>query len=96
MATTGYASALGGLAKDAVIGAGKGFVGGLKGAMMSEAPGLTGAYAFGKELKKRANASRGNASPPSPTSRSCAPDQTGKQQVASHMAARRTTPHPIT
>jgi murein DD-endopeptidase MepM/ murein hydrolase activator NlpD len=69
MATTGYASALGGLAKDAVIGAGKGFVGGLKGAMMSEAPGLTGAYAFGKELRSRANApkmpSGGSTSPSS-------------------------------
>jgi hypothetical protein len=58
MATVGYASALGGIAKDAISGAGKGFVGGLKGAMMSEAPGLTGAYAFGKELKNRANAPR--------------------------------------
>jgi murein DD-endopeptidase MepM/ murein hydrolase activator NlpD len=68
MATTGYASALGGLAKDAVIGAGKGFVGGLKGAMMSEAPGLTGAYAFGKELRSRANAPKlpsGGSAPPS-------------------------------
>jgi murein DD-endopeptidase MepM/ murein hydrolase activator NlpD len=54
----GLASALGGLAKDAVVGAGKGFVGGLKGAMMTEAPGLTGAYAFGKELRNRANAPR--------------------------------------
>lgn len=58
MATIGYASALGSIAKDAISGAGKGFVGGLKGAMMSEAPGLTGAYAFGKELKNRANAPR--------------------------------------
>ena len=68
MATTGYASALGGLAKDAVIGAGKGFVGGLKGAMMSEAPGIVGAYAFGKELRKRAGASKmpsGGSAPPS-------------------------------
>ena len=56
MATTGYIGALGGMAKDAAIGAGKGFVGGLKGAMMSEAPGITGAYAFGKELRSRANA----------------------------------------
>ena len=64
----GYGAALGDLATDAVIGAGKGLVGGLKGAMMSEAPGLTGAYAFGKELRKRAGASRGNASsPPSPS-----------------------------
>ena len=68
MATTGYASALGGLAKDAVIGAGKGFVGGLKGAMMSEAPGLTGAYAFAKELRNRANAPKmpSGGSAPSP------------------------------
>ena len=57
-ARVGYGAALGGLAKDAVVGAGKGFVGGLKGAMMSEAPGLTGAYAFGKELRNRANAPR--------------------------------------
>ena len=68
MATTGYVSALGGLAKDAVIGAGKGFVGGLKGAMMSEAPGLTGAYAFAKELRNRANAPKmsSGGSAPSP------------------------------
>ena len=52
----GVGRALGEMAKDAAIGAGKGFVGGLKGAMMSEAPGLTGAYAFGKELRSRANA----------------------------------------
>ena len=58
MATVGYASALGSIAKDAISGAGKGFVGGLKGAMMTEAPGLTGTYAFGQELKKRANAPR--------------------------------------
>ena len=32
MATTGYIGALGGMAKDAAIGAGKGFLGGLKGA----------------------------------------------------------------
>ena len=64
----GYGAALGDLAKDAVIGAGKGFVGGLKGAMMSEAPGITGAYAFGKELRKRANAPKmpsGGSAPPS-------------------------------
>ena len=64
MATVGYASALGGIAKDAISGAGKGFVGGLKGAMMSEAPGLTGAYAFGKELKNRANAPKTTSSGP--------------------------------
>ena len=58
MATVGYASALGSIAKDAISGAGKGFVGGLKGAMMTEAPGITGAYAFGKELRNRANAPR--------------------------------------
>lgn len=68
MATTGYASALGSLAKDAVVGAGKGFVGGLKGAMISEAPGIAGAYAFGKELRSRANAPKmpsGGSAPPS-------------------------------
>jgi murein DD-endopeptidase MepM/ murein hydrolase activator NlpD len=64
MAKVGYASALGGIAKDAISGAGKGFVGGLKGAMMSEAPGLTGAYAFGKELKNRANAPKTTSSGP--------------------------------
>ena len=72
MATIGYASALGSIAKDAISGAGKGFVGGLKGAMMSEAPGITGAYAFGKELKNRANAPRvtagGKSSPTSSSS----------------------------
>ena len=64
----GYGAALGDLATDAVVGAGKGLVGGLKGAMISEAPGLAGAYAFGKDLRKRANASRGNASSPPPSS----------------------------
>lgn len=63
-ARVGYGAALGDLAKNAVVGAGKGFVGGLKGAMISEAPGIAGAYAFGKDLRKRANASRGNASSP--------------------------------
>ena len=56
MATLGnYGAALGGMAKEAITGTAKGFVGGLKGAMMSEAPGLAGAYAFGKDLNKRAN-----------------------------------------
>ena len=64
----GYGAALGDLATDAVVGAGKGLVGGLKGAIISEAPGLAGAYAFGKDLRKRANASRGNASSPPPPS----------------------------
>ena len=72
MATVGYASALGSIAKDAISGAGKGFVGGLKGAMMTEAPGITGAYAFGKELRNRANAPRvaagGKSSPSSSSS----------------------------
>ena len=78
MATIGYASALGSIAKDAISGAGKGFVGGLKGAMMSEAPGLTGAYAFGKELKNRANAPRVTAGgKSSPTSSSSSPAMGG-------------------
>lgn len=67
MATIGYAGALGGMAKDAAIGAGKGFLGGLKGAMISEAPGIAGAYAFGKDLRKRANAPKmpsGGSAPP--------------------------------
>lgn len=73
MATVGYASALGSIAKDAISGAGKGFIGGLKGAMMTEAPGITGAYAFGKELRNRANAPRvvaGRTSSSSPSSSS--------------------------
>ena len=56
MATLGnYGAALGGMAKDAVVGGAKGLVTGLKGAIISEAPGLAGAYAFGKDLSKRAN-----------------------------------------
>ena len=56
MATLGnYGAALGGMAKDAVVGGAKGLVNGLKGAIISEAPGLAGAYAFGKDLSKRAN-----------------------------------------
>ncbi len=72
MATVGYASALGSIAKDAISGAGKGFVGGLKGAMMTEAPGLAGTYAFGKELRNRANAPRvmAGGAPSSPSSAS--------------------------
>jgi len=56
MATLGnYGAALGGMAKDAVVGGAKSLVTGLKGAIISEAPGLAGAYAFGKDLSKRAN-----------------------------------------
>jgi len=56
MATLGnYSAALGGMAKDAVVGGAKSLVTGLKGAIISEAPGLAGAYAFGKDLSKRAN-----------------------------------------
>ena len=57
MATIGnYAGALGGMAKDAAKGAGNAFVGGLKGAVLREMPGVTAGMAFGKELSKRANA----------------------------------------
>jgi len=56
MATLGnYGAALGGMAKEAITGTAKGLVGGLKGAMIREAPGIAGAYAFGKDLNKRAN-----------------------------------------
>ena len=77
MATVGYASALGSIAKDAISGAGKGFVGGLKGAMMTEAPGITGAYAFGKELRNRANAPRVAAGGKSSSSSSSSPAMGG-------------------
>jgi len=56
MATLGnYVSALGGMAKEAITGTAKGLVGGLKGAMIREAPGIAGVYEFGKDLNKRAN-----------------------------------------
>jgi len=68
MATLGnYAGALGGMAKDAAVGAGKALVGGLKGAVLREMPGLTAGYEFGKELSKRANAPKmasGDTPPP--------------------------------
>ena len=56
MATVGnYASALGQMAKDTFTGTAKGLVGAAKGAAMSEMPGITGAYAFGKSLSSRAS-----------------------------------------
>lgn len=56
MATVGnYASALGQMAKETVTGTAKGLVGAAKGAAMSEMPGITGAYAFGKSLSSRAS-----------------------------------------
>jgi murein DD-endopeptidase MepM/ murein hydrolase activator NlpD len=70
-----YGAALGGMAKEAITGTAKGLVGGLKGAMIREAPGIAGAYAFGKDLNKRANASakmQSGGSPPSPTPSSSA------------------------
>lgn len=78
MATIGnYGAALGGMAKDAVVGGAKGFVGGLKGAMISEAPGIAGAYAFGKDLRKRANSytkmPAGGAAPSAGTSGASSP-----------------------
>ena len=67
MATIGYTGALGGMAKDAVKGAGNALVGGLKGAVLREMPGVTAGYAFGKELNKRAGATKMSSSgtPPS-------------------------------
>ena len=56
MATIGYRGALGGMAKDAIKGAGNALVGGLKGAVLREMPAVTAGMAFGKELNKRANA----------------------------------------
>ena len=56
MATIGYRGALGGMAKDAIKGAGNALVGGLKGAVLREMPAVTAGMAFGKELSKRANA----------------------------------------
>jgi hypothetical protein len=68
MATLGnYAGALGGMAKDATVGAGKALVGCLKGAVLREMPAVTAGMAFGKELSKRANAPKmksGDTPPP--------------------------------
>ena len=52
MATIGYKGALGGMAKDAIQGAGNALVGGLKGAVLREMPAVTAGMAFGKELNK--------------------------------------------
>ncbi len=71
MATTGYTGALGGMAKDAVKGAGNALVGGLKGAILREMPAVTAGMAFGKELSKRANTPKmqpGGAPPTASTS----------------------------
>ena len=67
MATIGYKGALGGMAKDAISGAGNALVGGLKGAVLREMPAVTAGMAFGKELSKRANAPKmkpGDTPPP--------------------------------
>ena len=67
MATIGYKGALGGMAKDAIQGAGNALVGGLKGAVLREMPAVTAGMAFGKELSKRANAPKmkpGDTPPP--------------------------------
>jgi hypothetical protein len=67
MATIGYRGALGGMAKDAIKGAGNALVGGLKGAVLREMPAVTAGMAFGKELSKRANAPKmkpGDTPPP--------------------------------
>ena len=71
MATIGYRGALGGMAKDAIKGAGNALVGGLKGAVLREMPAVTAGMAFGKELSKRANAPKmqpGGTPPPTSTS----------------------------
>ena len=67
MATIGYKGALGGMAKDAISGAGNALVGGLKGAVLREMPAVSAGMAFGKELSKRANAPKmksGDTPPP--------------------------------
>ena len=57
MATpSNYAAALGQLAKNSAQNFGKGLAGAVKGAAMSEMPGITGAYALSKSLSSRANA----------------------------------------
>jgi len=67
MAKIGYKGALGGMAKDAISGAGNALVGGLKGAVLREMPAVSAGMAFGKELSKRANAPKmksGDTPPP--------------------------------
>jgi murein DD-endopeptidase MepM/ murein hydrolase activator NlpD len=77
MATLGnYAAALGGMAKEAITGTAKGLVGGLKGAMIREAPGIAGAYAFGKDLNKRANSQSSSPRMSGVNSPSPSPSQT--------------------
>jgi GH24 family phage-related lysozyme (muramidase) len=61
MALNNYGRALGQLAKESVKGSVKGFAMGIKGAAMSEMPGLTALAGLSREVKGRAN-QLGNAS----------------------------------
>jgi hypothetical protein len=61
MALNNYGRALGQLAKESVKGSVKGFTMGIKGAAMSEMPGLTALAGLSREVKGRAN-QLGNAS----------------------------------
>ena len=54
MALGNYAKALGGMARESVSGAVKGFGLGIKSAALREMPGFTALYGFSKELKGRA------------------------------------------
>ena len=86
MATVGnYASALGQMAKETVTGTAKGLVGAAKGAAMSEMPGITGAYAFGKSLSSRASSiaaqSGSGASPAASASGASSPNVVNLEMV---------------
>ena len=54
MALGNYAKALGGMARESVSGAVKGFGLGIKSAALREMPGFTALYGFSKELQGRA------------------------------------------
>lgn len=55
MALNNYGRALGQLAQESVKGSVKGFAMGIKGAALSEMPGLTAMYGLGREVKSRAD-----------------------------------------
>ena len=55
MALNNYGRALGQLATESVKGSVKGFAMGIKGAALSEMPGLTAMYGLGREVKSRAD-----------------------------------------
>ena len=55
MALNNYGRALGQLAQESVKGSVKGFAMGIKGAALSEMPGLTAMYGLSREVKNRAN-----------------------------------------